>query len=984
MQSDQPKIIAGMYKILSEIGSGGAGIVYIGEHIRLNKKIVLKADKRNVFTSSDTLRREVEALKNLNHSYIPQVYDFIIEDDIAYTVMDFIEGESLDKILKSGMVFEQASVVKIAIQLLQALEYLHTRPPYGILHSDIKPANIMIRSDGDICLIDYNIALTLGIDGAIAVGRSFGYASPEHYILSGSEDEKTKAWFALTSSLSQTTLALTARTETLQEQQTHTQMNQDTQTLSDSTLLEEKEEVSSNQTSKKTREDMDYITQKIFLDVRSDIYGVGAVLYHLVMGSRPEKFAQDIIPLKSSDFSKAFLKIINKAISPKPDDRYQSAKEMLDAIYRLKRDDDRSVKYRIRVRISSIFLTLLLLCGIGLMFIGIKQDEALKNSYLLAQRSKTALEQADVDSAIRFALASLPQESLFAPPKIAQSELALSNALGVYNLGDTFKPYGNYELSSQLIHLELSDDGKYALAFYMGYLDIIDIATLKKINTLETLKTAMVDAVFVSDDQFLFTGVDGLCLYDIGTNKKEWIADKSTRIRLSEDGNYCASIYKNQDYAHIYEVKTGQFIKRINFSGKIQRVPENDVFSRIGGNAFSISSDAKHLVISFEDGSLVLFDIESGEEMELISSDMNFLEFEAGFYNEYLAFCASSDDRSVFVIFDTQSKEQTGGFDSKNKFSTYTDRSGIYVQTENILVKIDPITGEQTALADMAEMISDYKISDEHVMVASGKKISIYDKSTNLIKNIPNTFGKPIMDISGSNLSIGSLDSNNVIFMSYDKSEEANLFHYDPRYIHDEARIISEDQGFVLFSYDVMMIFDIDGKLKKQIDIPNADSLYDQQFRRLNDEVYLENIYNDGKIIAYNAFDGEILFEKQGEIPDKSLDEIFYTSKYKIEAPLHGNVIVYDKKTGEAIREFREDAYLTYITELGDNFVAQFMTADGYYYGLLFDSEWEILADFPYLCDVYADQPVFDYHTENLRKSKIYDLSELLEMVQKR
>lgn len=64
-----PQIIASTYEIKEKIGSGGAGIVYLGEHIRLGKPVVLKADKRTLATKPEVLRREVDALKNLSHTY---------------------------------------------------------------------------------------------------------------------------------------------------------------------------------------------------------------------------------------------------------------------------------------------------------------------------------------------------------------------------------------------------------------------------------------------------------------------------------------------------------------------------------------------------------------------------------------------------------------------------------------------------------------------------------------------------------------------------------------------------------------------------------------------------------------------------------------------------------------------------------------------------------------------------------------------------
>ena len=165
------KIIASTYEIIRQIGSGGGGNIYLANHLRLGKKVILKADKRKIDTKQELLRREVDVLKNLSHPNIPQVYDFFIENNTVYTVMEYIEGESLDKPLKRGEKFSQAQVIKWAKQLLKALSYLHSPihgdPPHGFVHSDIKPANIMRTPFNDICLIDFNIALALGEDNVI-------------------------------------------------------------------------------------------------------------------------------------------------------------------------------------------------------------------------------------------------------------------------------------------------------------------------------------------------------------------------------------------------------------------------------------------------------------------------------------------------------------------------------------------------------------------------------------------------------------------------------------------------------------------------------------------------------------------------------------------------------------------------------------------------------------------------------------------------
>ena len=77
------QVIAGTYQIIRELGSGGGGVVYLATHLRLDKLVVLKADRRSLTKRPEALRREVDALKNLSHTYIPQVYDFIEENGVV-------------------------------------------------------------------------------------------------------------------------------------------------------------------------------------------------------------------------------------------------------------------------------------------------------------------------------------------------------------------------------------------------------------------------------------------------------------------------------------------------------------------------------------------------------------------------------------------------------------------------------------------------------------------------------------------------------------------------------------------------------------------------------------------------------------------------------------------------------------------------------------------------------------------------------------
>ena len=170
-------VINDTYMIIQEIGSGGMGVVYLAYHLRLEKYIVLKKIK-NPYADISLLRNEVDILKSLHHPYLPQVYDFVAYEGDLYTVIDYIDGCDLNEYINSGYAFTEGQLIKWLRQLCEVLQYLHSHQP-RVLHTDIKPANIIITGSGDICLIDFGISLAQN-DGL--KGLSEYYSSPEQYM----------------------------------------------------------------------------------------------------------------------------------------------------------------------------------------------------------------------------------------------------------------------------------------------------------------------------------------------------------------------------------------------------------------------------------------------------------------------------------------------------------------------------------------------------------------------------------------------------------------------------------------------------------------------------------------------------------------------------------------------------------------------------------------------------------------------------------
>ena len=169
-------IVGGKYQVIQEIGQGGTGVVYLAYHLNLQKYIVLKRITAQI-SSMEALRREADMLKNLRHSNIPQIYDFVTENGEVFTVMDYIEGQPLSAYIQGANCCSEKQLTGWLRELSDVLVYLQSRHP-AVIHSDIKPENIIITPQNVPVLIDFNISIDQN-SGGRAVGFSPSYASPE-------------------------------------------------------------------------------------------------------------------------------------------------------------------------------------------------------------------------------------------------------------------------------------------------------------------------------------------------------------------------------------------------------------------------------------------------------------------------------------------------------------------------------------------------------------------------------------------------------------------------------------------------------------------------------------------------------------------------------------------------------------------------------------------------------------------------------------
>lgn len=304
-------IIDGKYKILNKIGQGGMSVVYLVMNERANKQWAIKEVRKDGVKDYDVVRQgliaETDILKRLNHPHLPSIIDVIDRDDTFLIVMDYIEGKSLDHWLKKDGAQPQEKVVEWAKQICDVLGYLHSRKP-PIIYRDLKPANVMLKPDGQIMIIDFGTAREFketSIEDTSCLGTQ-GYAAPEQYGGHGQTDART------------------------------------------------------------------------------DIYTLGATMYHLLTGHNPSLPPYEMYPIRrwNPALSSGLEKIVLKCTQRNPNDRYQNCAELmyalehygeLDSAYRRKQ----SIKWKSFV--ASCALTVVSLAG----SIGFKvaESKTIKNSY---------------------------------------------------------------------------------------------------------------------------------------------------------------------------------------------------------------------------------------------------------------------------------------------------------------------------------------------------------------------------------------------------------------------------------------------------------------------------------------------------------------------------------------------------------------------------------------------------------------------------
>lgn len=367
------------YSSIRPLGEGGMGTLYRAHKDSLDVDVVIKRVKQKFKGRMDE-RAEANILKTLKHKYLPRIYDVIESPSgYVYTIMDMIPGENMQNYVKMHGPVSQKLAYRWACQLCEVIAYLHSQVP-PILHCDIKPSNIMITPNEDICVIDFNTSLVFS-KGVLAIGATPGYAAPEQYTRPGASPDTIE-----TVPLEET-MPLRGYKDAFAYQNVRSNKDPSGRGVSNSVTAAQATNAGGYGTISK----------------RTDVYGIGATLYYAITGQQPGHSLKDVRPITSYKlkFSRSFLLIIARAMMKRQEERFCDAQEMLRALQDIHAIDGRYKKVVHSQRVVAAVSLVLAVSGtlailFGVQRIGVERYAAYD---ALVRKGRTAADEMRFDEA---------------------------------------------------------------------------------------------------------------------------------------------------------------------------------------------------------------------------------------------------------------------------------------------------------------------------------------------------------------------------------------------------------------------------------------------------------------------------------------------------------------------------------------------------------------------------------------------------------
>src|SRR6266567_1992644 len=193
------------YRVLEEIGAGGMGVLYRAHDERLDRDVAVKVLPPGTLTdetSRKRFRKEALLLSRLNHPNIETIHDFDTQDGVDFLVAEYIPGQGLDETLAAGPLPEK-EVIRLGLQLSEGLAAAHDQ---GVIHCDLKPANLRVMPGGRLKILDFGLARMLPVGSgeqeiaatlseSSAIAGTAPYTAPEQ-LIGGRLDMRTDLWAA--------------------------------------------------------------------------------------------------------------------------------------------------------------------------------------------------------------------------------------------------------------------------------------------------------------------------------------------------------------------------------------------------------------------------------------------------------------------------------------------------------------------------------------------------------------------------------------------------------------------------------------------------------------------------------------------------------------------------------------------------------------------------------------------------------------------
>jgi eukaryotic-like serine/threonine-protein kinase len=177
------RVVGGRYRLLAPLGTGASADVFVADDVTLRRRVAVKVLHAALAGDDSFLRRfraEARMVAALRHPNIMAVYDWGEEDDGPYLVLEFLGGGSLRDLLDRGFRLSPSQALLVGLEAARALDYAHRR---GLVHRDVKPANLLFDDEGRLCIADFGIARALAeatwTEPSGAVVGTVRYASPE-------------------------------------------------------------------------------------------------------------------------------------------------------------------------------------------------------------------------------------------------------------------------------------------------------------------------------------------------------------------------------------------------------------------------------------------------------------------------------------------------------------------------------------------------------------------------------------------------------------------------------------------------------------------------------------------------------------------------------------------------------------------------------------------------------------------------------------